>query len=410
MTQIVVNEKDLPFWKRPFSFTFLIDFVTVLYITSVYIFSFNDLNFISKGLAFVLMGLLVIYAMMKKSIKLDWLGISLGLFILICFMSCLWALDISIAFSSSITMLQILILIVLLYNYIQKEDKTELFITVMCVAATIFAVYTVLSIGIEEYFNGLQDGDRLGGKINNVNGIGMMAASAYLFNMWQLFYRKKRWYILSTAICLIVSLGSGSRTALAGLIFGTVLMFAFKGEKKQRLISVLQCIGILILLYLILQLPAFENLMNRFDRMLVGLLEGEKADSSSETRFDMIELGIRTFTENPILGVGIGNSRIVTQEMGLYTYFHNNYVELLASTGLIGTIVYYMMFLIPLFKLIRPALRQNHFAIITVVLILVNLLFHYGTVDYYNKVSYLYLIFIWMSTYKKKGNKSGTSN
>ena len=405
MTQVVATKRDLPFWKRPFSFTFLIDLTTVLYIISVYTFSFNELNFISKGLAFILMALLAIYALQKKSIRFDGLGICLSLFTVICLLSCLWALEISVAFSDTVTMVQILILVILLYNYIQKEEKAELFITVMCIAATIFAIYTVFYFGIEEYFKGLEEGDRMGTGINNVNAIGMMTANAFILNLWQIFYRKKWIYILPAGICLVVSLGAASRTAVAGLIVGTFALFVFKGRGYKRLFSLLQCAGILLLLYLILQLPAFDVFMDRIDKMILAFFGESGADNASQVRLEMVELGLQTFYKYPISGVGIGNSGIITQQLGFSTYLHNNYIELLASVGIIGTVIYYLMFIIPFGKTIKPAFKENQYAVIAVALIIMNLLFHIGTVQYYNKVSYLYIILFFVCIKKTRGYK-----
>ncbi|MBR5451682.1 MAG: O-antigen ligase family protein [Clostridia bacterium] len=395
MTQAVVKENELSILKRPFSLTLVIDCFMVLYITSVYTFSYNELNFISKGLAFVLMGLLAIYAMMKKSIKFDGLGVYLGLFTLVCLMSCLWAVDISAAFTGTTTMLQIFILVILLYNYIQKEEKLDFFITVMCIAATIFAVYTVLYIGVEEYFSGLEEGERLGWGINNVNSIGMTTASAFTLNLWRVFYMKRRMNIIFASICLVVSLGSGSRTAIIGIVFGIIALFTLKGKGTQRIKSVFQCIMILGILYLILQLPAFDIFMERIDKMLLSLFGEGTADNSAETRFSMTEIGLQAFAQRPLTGVGIRNSNSITKEIGLSTYLHNNYVELLATVGIFGTVFYYLMFLTPLIKLFKSAWRQNHGAIVAVILILSHLVFHFGTVSYYNKESYLYLILAW---------------
>lgn len=392
--------------KKTIAFNTIIDFFAVLYIISVYIFSFNEFNIFSKALAFVLMFLLAIYVLGKKSIHLNGLAICLGLFTFFCFLSCFWALDATLALSKSITMVQIFILVALLSNYMQKENKVEQFIAIMCIATTVFSIYTVFYVGIDNYFTGLEEGSRLGWGINNVNAIGMMAATGFLVNLWYVFYMKKWWFLITGLICLIVSLGSGSRTALIGMVLGIIALFVLKGKSLRKIVSILQCVGILVVLYLILKLPAFEIFMERIELMIDGFLGGGKADGSAETRFDMIELGWETFFKNPIGGIGIGNSAVITSVYDSSTYLHNNYAELLATTGIIGTFLYYLMFLTPFFKMLKNALKQNSYAILCVVLIFVNLIFHVGTVDYYDKVSYLYLVLIWSIAFKKEGDKN----
>lgn len=396
MTQVVKTERNLPFWKKPITFNLIVDFFIIAYVISVYTFSYNELNFISKALALVLMGLLAIYALKKGTIRFDGLGICLGLFTMVCMLSCLWAVDMSAAMTGTTTMVQIFILVALLYNYVRKEEKTDFFISVMCIAATVFAIYTVLYFGIDNYFRGLEEGERIGTGINNVNAVGMMSTSAFLLNLWYAFYRKKWFYLLTGTICLVVMLGSGSRTATIGLILGTVALFVLKGKGRKRFISLLQCMAIMLLLYLILQLPSFDVFRDRFNQMIEGFLGSGVADNSAESRFDMIELGLKSFAQRPFTGVGIRNSNAITQEIGLSTYLHNNYVELLATVGIFGTIFYYLMFLMPFGRLIKNAFKQNHYAIIGAVLLGVNLVFQFGVVDYYNKVSYLYVILFWL--------------
>lgn len=55
-----------------------------------------------------------------------------------------------------------------------------------------------------------------------------------------------------------------------------------------------------------------------------------------------MEQGIRVWMEHPFAGVGWQNYRFYN-EAGLYA--HNNYVELLASLGVVGFFLYYAMFL-----------------------------------------------------------------
>ena len=58
----------------------------------------------------------------------------------------------------------------------------------------------------------------------------------------------------------------------------------------------------------------------------------------------LIKLGINAFFDSPLLGIGIGNTRLVVlQNMGFDYYLHNNYLEILASVGVLGAIPYYYM-------------------------------------------------------------------
>ena len=378
---------------------FVVDISIFVYVTSIYVMSYNaTFNIISRALALLLIALLGLYTLVNKTFRFSALFIYFGLFVFFGICSCLWAVDQSKSLSSSFTIAQIFVLISLLYNYIAREKKTNYLLFVLSMAGTIFAIYTIAYFGLEDYIAGIEDGLRVGSEINNLNAIGMMCAGTCILNVWQVFFEKKYYYVVFAIICFFVALGSGSRTAIVGLLIAIVLLFILKGDSYKKIKSIIQLAVVLWVLYAILKLPAFENFMLRFEQMINGILGKGNVDNSSTIRLEMIRVGFETFFENPIIGIGIGNSHIITAEhfAGLETYLHNNYIELLATTGIAGTLLYYMLFIIPAVKMIKPALEQNKLAILSEVILALNLVFHIGTVDYYNKVSYMYLLLVWL--------------
>jgi len=351
---------------------------------------------------------LAVYIISKQKIVVSSFLVYFGLFTVFCLCSCMWAKNQSVAISKTFTIVQIFALVFLLYNYLEREKRFVFFLNVMCISGTIFAVYTIMYFGIEEYLSGMEEGLRIGSEINNVNAIGMMTAITSLLNLWQFFYRRKKLNFLMALMCIVVSLGSGSRTAIIGLLFGIVLLLVLKGNSYKKIISIFLCVIILIVFYYILSLPAFSFFMDRMESMVDAITgKSNDIDNSSRLRLKMIEVGLIEFSNRPILGIGIGNSTVITAQYfnETETYLHNNYVELLATTGIVGTFLFYAMFFIPFLKLIKPSLKQDAFAIICFVIIAVNLVFHIGSVDYYNKVSFLYLIISWLCLSNMKKEK-----
>lgn len=408
MTTVVpkhIEKRSL--FERKFSANFFIDVLIFLYITSVYIFSFNtEGNIISKSLALLLMGVLAVYAIIEGKIVLNKFSVCFISFILFCAISAFWAINMSLAFEKVTTLLQIFILTFLLYNYLKRENKIDFFIHALCLAGTIFAIYTVLFFGIEVYFSGLEDGLRMGAEIANVNTIGMVTASAATIGLWLIFYQKKYWYIITVIICVIVSFGSASRKALISLVLGIVLLFVLKGNFKKKLLSIFEGVLLLIALYYILQLPIFETINQRMEGLFNAFAGNGSVDNSTNERFSMIEAGLEQFLQTPFTGVGIGNSGYINlKNLGWFVYLHNNYVELLASVGIIGTGLYYSMYITPLFQLIKPALRQNKFAILALLLLVIELILQYGAVQYYDKISYLYIALFFLVVDKERQEK-----
>ncbi|OJF90273.1 hypothetical protein AX762_11760 [Alkalibacterium sp. 20] len=65
--------------------------------------------------------------------------------------------------------------------------------------------------------------------------------------------------------------------------------------------------------------------------------------SSDDKRIGMYQEVVNVFQNSPIFGIGFDNYRLTS----LYqTYSHSTYAEVLATTGLIGSIIYFIPYLI----------------------------------------------------------------
>ena len=382
------------FQRYPLWFKKLIDICILLYIISIYIFSFStESNIISKILAAILMVLIVIFVLINGSFKINRVVSFFAFFVLFCLLSSLWAVNQDTALSMVSTLGQIFLLFFLLYNYFCFTDNMEYLIQVVCISGTVFAIYTVSYFGVEEYFAGLEDGLRMGAGEINVNVIGMSTASSAIIALWYMFFEKRYWYSVAVVICSITALGSGSRKALLSLMLGVLFLFILKGDSKKKLISVVEGIVLLVVLYFVLKMPIFGTTGDRFQSMLNAFIGEGKVDGSTNIRLEMIRVGFKQFFEAPFTGVGIGNSNYITlMYFNWNTYLHNNYVELLASVGVFGTVLYYLMYAEPLLQIIKPAFKQNKFAILAFCLLMLELILQYGTVQYYSKTAYISLL------------------
>ena len=394
--KVLVNSLDNSRQKK--LLTRFIDISIFIYILSIYILSFDAaLNLFSRILALLLMAILAAYVFMKGRFNLNGLPIVLGAFFIICLASCIWAVATEAALSRAMTVGQILILIVLLHNYLSQESKFIFFLNTLIWTGTIFAAYVVLRIGITAFLEGLESGLRLGGEINNVNAIGIMTAMNAIMSVWQIFYQKKHLYWLNLALSSLVCLASGSRNAIICLLAGLVLLFFLKGNYGKKIISLLQGAAIIVALLLILQLPAFDVFTSRIEALFDAFFSGGSNDTSVSTRLEMIVVGFQEFLKSPIIGHGIGYSTVITLEVfGRETYLHNNYVELLSSVGLVGTLIYYALYFTPIKHLFGYVKKQNAHSVLLFTILLMFMLSHIGGVDYYDKIAYLYILAAWL--------------
>ena len=72
-------------------------------------------------------------------------------------------------------------------------------------------------------------------------------------------------------------------------------------------------------------------------------------------RLALVDIGWDLFYQSPITGVGVNNPSVLTYFLyGKENYYlHNNYIELLAGTGIIGLLAYYSMYVYIAYNLIR---------------------------------------------------------
>ncbi len=143
-----------------------------------------------------------------------------------------------------------------------------------------------------------------------------------------------------TAIVILVSMARGAWVAFgaSSLLF----LFLMRKELSQR--QLLSILGVLILP--VLALISTEGGRGRLLRLLSFQL-----DRSSSIRLDVWQGYLQMFKENPILGVGFDQGQLFLAEsyrkLGIIQDFishaHNDYIQMLAETGLIGFAAYMLM-------------------------------------------------------------------
>lgn len=218
-----------------------------------------------------------------------------------------------------------------------RSDKNKIIVP--------FLIAGIFSLGFLVFTEGtvLQMGYmRLGNKMSgNVNTVGYNFGIVSMFVMWW-YCNDKKWYKLVLFVMFAIAmLLTGSKKVIIVLLLDALLLFFFDRNHASRWLKF--GIGIILASYLIFDVPVFYEIIGiRIESMIDTLFYGRSAgiySYSTDVRDRMIQEGVQLFLDRPLFGGG-WNVFWANTSTG-YDYSHNNYIELLCSFGLIGTLIYY---------------------------------------------------------------------
>lgn len=282
----------------------------------------------------------------------------------------------------------------LLYNYIQYKRNLDDVLFCMFVAGTLFSFYVVGTCGgLLSYLQGVFLGRRMGGEIANVNSIGLNLCFAYAAGCYTLIKRKVVSLGLLFLPIVLVAAGTGSRKVLLFLAGFTALFIYFYIKlttSKNSISRYKKYLSVFLVAVAATMLLAstgiFDTAFERFENMFKVSSAGVIADNSANTRANMIKIGLHAFSEKPVFGYGLTGSGGITQHyLGWETYLHNNYVEILASSGIIGFLFYYGFYGCLFVKILRKMKNRNLLCVFGFSTLFIQLVLEVALVSYYSK-------------------------
>lgn len=387
--------------------------LTVFLLSSFVI--FDQSAWISKILLGVTFAILIADAILGKgeiTVSFGPFHVHVLLFALFCYASCLWAWRPSAAIGKGTTIVEILICMSVLYFHYAKQDTVSELVDAVMWAGYVITIYTFLFIGVSTIRMIAESGERLVSTYTNINEIGMAVAISVVFTVHNVLYitRKiqlKHLFVIPEII--LVGL-SGSRKTLLLVGIGIVLLVLIKYHSSNLLNTILYwaILGVIIvvLFRLLLSLSIFSAVNERMSGLFALLTGKGEIDSSSVKRAAYIQIGLEQFFRTPITGIGIGSSGALLQQYyGLDTYLHNNYVELLASGGIIGFIIYYSIHVHLLSDYFKYRRASEPYLVLCVVFLMIQLIMEYGMVSYYSKTTYFYFLIFFLEARNLKIDK-----
>lgn len=322
----------------------IIDFLFLLYFCLTFSILYTFKNIIAIILIAIGLTKIILSGKIKVSFYVIW---SLG-FSFICLFSVLWSPVPSTSINIAKSFLEIAIIGYIFLSQKLDNQRIEFYINAiiiagLCLVARILIEFPLSFWGISRLHN-----DNL-----NANSIGMLLMLS-LFCAYHLYKMKnKKKYLIALALFSIIILFTGSRKAYFGIVMGIVFLWWLHIKRKSRKIMAIPIAiaTVIVLIVLVMKIPYLYNLVGyRIEGFLNLLNHNGTVDESTIIRSHMTKVGWELFLEKPLFGSGVYSYASLS---GFGDYSHNNYIELLTSVGLVGTLWYYSIYLYNISKIIK---------------------------------------------------------
>ncbi len=283
-------------------------------------------------------------------------------------------------------------------NLIQKIVKGFL------VIATITVLHTTLLYfsDMEHYNNMIAQGRSMPTPIQHVNySLMLVFATSCTYFLYQ--ETREKWLLYIGFAFFIFMHMLAVRTGLVAMyacIFLVAVKYGWEHKAFFKVgLVVLVCAIIPIMAYY--TVPSFTGKIDYMIWDLTQLSQGNTADYSDGGRVISYSLGIDLFMDNVWMGTGIGD--IYDQSLAWYqtnnvgfkgklNFPHNQFLFSMASTGIVGLVIYQLAFLVPFFKL---RLYKVPYVLILFTIIYISFLVETSLERSYGIVFFLFFFLLW---------------
>lgn len=316
-----------------------------------------------------------------------------GTFLLLCGVSIFTAINVSlavVAFSKLLIIFCVFLnLTVLLYNRLDL-----LFKIAFIVGISMFIQSSLIFFD----FSKTLDLSTIKGNSGNIN---ILAASFNIkipflilgiihFSNW-----KRAMLVLTLLLSITIIFLTGSRATFLGLALQLVVFLVFYCKintiKKGELIKI-ACIILPAIISFVISNLIFAKVGDSERYKSVGSRIGQieltnnPTDSSAKLRLDFWKNAGEIISENPLLGVGIGNWKIkslpyektLVDDSNVSSNAHNDFLELTVETGIVNGLVYLSLFVFILWISVKKILQAKESEVQLVAIFSLMLLSAYG--------------------------------
>lgn len=333
------------------------------------------------------------------------------------FLSALWASNASDTLSNVALAIQILGLFIFIPTYITDKKSMNIVLKLLLCSLVCTAFILLAKTPLSD-FGTVRLGEAIG---LNPNAFGLRMAigaiiALYLFHIEDKTNKFHRILFLVTILVLFgFALLSGSKKALVAIILGLIgceLLLAKGIKVVMKIIGI--SLAIFALFVLIFSNQQFYDIIGfRLEKTFYTLTDqasSKYTDRSLEERRFYIERAINLFKRYPIAGYGGNNFRTYMGEINYshVAYSHNNYVELLSTLGIIGFFIYYSLWVVALYWLIKIFLYEKKkdgcspATVLFLTMLVILLVLDYGMVGYCSEFNMLVFCLIYLYAWSRK--------
>jgi O-antigen ligase len=381
----------------------------------------NKVNFLVTAVFVCLAAFVIINE--KKPVAIRPELVIFAVFIVYAIVPSLMAVDTGAALTRVIVLLQLLLLVLLATNVMVWQGSTYIFALAYVGAAVLSysASLTGFGFGLIDtvQLQELNAEDRVTGTVSNANKFGTLMVQAQLAALIASMQTNRRIVKVGLAFAFVLFtvaiVNSGSRTALVGMLVmfcGLFWVFRLWRIRNFLIASVFLSVLVVGLLgsYVALKddgqvrarVESFlsnEHLIGRYKNLIalfstkgdLGALPS--SEGSIHGRMELARTAVKVVVYDEPFGMGLDNFSTITG-----AYAHSNYLEILATTGWIGLVLYVAIYLSVLVRSrqLFPAARGQDLLLLRTLILGVGVLMvmDLASCRYYQKPYWLLLAIV----------------
>lgn len=344
----------------------------VILVLFVFTIPLQDVIFLPGGLTVSgIAGLILAVAALGTIVKGKTLSLrrpSLMLFVTVAFvfwaaLSSLWGSQVAGGLRASLTYVQLGVMVALIWQLCRTKEQHLVLLQAFVLGAYVLAGSTVYGFLTNPFVaNSAQSMERYTGIGNNPNGtasvIALSLSVAWYLSLVQrnAFLRLVNLVYVPVAVFGIILTASRGGAAIA-LLSLAVIPLTFRYTNNFRKIIVVVALVVMGVAIVRLIPPA------NFER--IAETSSELSEGNVSNRSQIWRAGLEAYSESPILGVGVGNFRAATTPiLGYSIPAHNAYVLILTEMGIVGILLFLLIFVVTLLPLLRLDFPERPFYLI----------------------------------------------